>query len=204
MVFTQQLHRWIIAEHLMFWRAGAELLFRGISTGWRNGLTKKLIIFNKHIWRVLQLGWNNPMHYYRLETGWIESNFAEKRTGHQAGQELAVCACDNSTANYILGNTNRNVASRPEKWSFPCAQHLQDHMWRAVFSFGIPSTRRTMETQQDGHGAAAHSVWGEAERTEFVHTKEEKAKGWPYCCLWLPKARVQRRWRQTLLSGALR
>ncbi|KAK4826226.1 hypothetical protein QYF61_006267 [Mycteria americana] len=76
---------------------------------WAN---RNLIILNKGICRVLHLGWNNPMHQYRLETGWIESNFADECTGQQAGQELAMCACDNSTANYILGYTNRGVASR--------------------------------------------------------------------------------------------
>lgn len=151
---------------MMSLRAGP--LFRGTWTGVGNGLTATSWSSTKC--KILHLGGNNPMEYYRLWAGWIESSsLTEKYLKDKLymSQQHTLAA---KTDNWNLGFISRSVVSRSRKAFLLWLAVVRPHLECCVQSWAPQQKKDTgtlsgsSKGHQAGEGDRAHGVQGEAVR----------------------------------------
>lgn len=109
----QQLHRYIVGGSSDVLMGRSRAAIQGYFYCLKEWPTRNLTILNNGVGLFLHLGGNNLMHQYRLETGCLETSFAENVQEKKLGKscQWAVCACDKS----VLSCMNRSGASRLRK-----------------------------------------------------------------------------------------
>ena len=100
---------------------------------------------------VLQLGWGNSKHKYRLHGEWLESSPEEKDLGVSVDERFNMswqCVLAAQKANYILGCIKRSVTSRWKEVILPL------HSALVRLPHPIPGVLHlVLETPtQEGHG----------------------------------------------------
>lgn len=165
--YLQMIQNW--EEQMISLREG--LLFRGTWTGVRNGLTATSWSLTKC--KILHLGGNNLMKYYRLGAGWIESVLTEKYLKvlvdklNMSQQHTLAAKTDNGN----LRSISRSVVSRSMKASLLWLAVVRLHLECCV-QFLAPQHKKNTATpswssegHQAGEGDGAHGVQGEAVRS---------------------------------------
>jgi len=96
--------------------------------------------FNKGKYKVLHLGIHNPMHQYRLEV----TGFAEKDLGVPVDSKLDIsqqCAIMTKVTDSIPGCIRTSITRRMKEVILLLYSATMRHIWSAVSSSGLPSTR---------------------------------------------------------------
>jgi len=92
--------------------------------------------FNKAKCKVLQMGWGNAKHKYRLGGEWIQSSPEEKDFGVLVDEKLNMtrqCALTAQKANRILGCIKSSVGSRSKEVTLPlCSALVRPHLESCV------------------------------------------------------------------------
>lgn len=150
----------------------AELLFRGISTGWRSGLTRISRSSAKGNEKSYTWGGITPYHH----TGWGIEQLCRKDLGHPSGplvkHESAVCACGDAFSRCILGCISKNVNSRLGAIIVLCLMLVRLSLGHCI-QFGALQKKNLdllewiQQKHQDGQRTAVHE---KAERTGFVQS----------------------------------
>ncbi|CAM5112667.1 unnamed protein product [Eretmochelys imbricata] len=124
---------------------------------------RNLMRFNKDKCRVLNLGWKNPIHCYRLGTECLGSNCAEKDLGVTVDKKLDMsqqCVLVAKKANNILGCISRGIASRSRDVIVPlCSTLVRPHLEYCV-QIWAPHYKKDVENLERVQWRATKMIWG--------------------------------------------
>ena len=104
--------------------------------------------FNENRCRLLHLGRNNHMHWYRLEAELREETSMEKDLHILMDNKLVIsqhCASVDRKANGILGCIKKNVASTSREVILSLYSALARPHLDSVSSFGLPSSKENRQ-----------------------------------------------------------
>lgn len=159
------------------------LPFRGKSEDWRYRFKETSWCSPKSECTVLELRWiwlcREQLCQNRTWESW-------RSTSWMWVSSVPLCWRRPVTYQTVLA---RSQTEGQGKWIFHSIQHIWNQIWRTLSSLGLSCSRKTFTVcrptkgNQDGKGAGLRGVWGEAERTGFPQSGEQKAKGGPYCFL---------------------